>query len=49
MRLLNVVHVRNSGVSLGVLREANKAETTAATGIAVLYDDLCLLARVACG
>ena len=35
-----VVHVRNGGVGLGVLREADEAETTAATSIAVLDDDL---------
>ena len=40
MRSLHVVHVCNSGVSLGVLRETNEAETTAATGITVLDDDL---------
>lgn len=49
MRLLNVVHVGNGRVGLGVLGEANKAETTAATGVAVLHDDLCSLVRVACG
>ena len=35
-----VVHVGDGGVGLGVLREANKAETTAATGVTVLDDDL---------
>jgi hypothetical protein len=35
-----VVHVCDGGVGLGVLREANKAETTAATGVTVLDDDL---------
>lgn len=48
MRLLNIVHVSDGGVSLGVLGEANKAETTAATGVAVLYDDLRLSVMVAC-
>lgn len=31
------------------LREANEADTTAATGIVVLHDDLRLLVRVTCG
>jgi hypothetical protein len=35
-----VVHVCDGGVSLGVLGEANKAETTAATGVTVLDDNL---------
>ena len=48
MRLLNIVHVSDGSVSLGVLGEANKAETTAATGVAVLYDDLRLSVMVAC-
>ena len=42
-----LVHVGDGGVSLRVLGEANKAETTAATGITVLDDDLRLLVRVA--
>lgn len=45
-RLLHVVHVRNGSVSLGVLSEANKAETTAATGVAIFDDNLRLLVRV---
>jgi hypothetical protein len=48
MRLLNVVHVRDRGIGLGVLSETNEAEATAATGVAVLDDNLGLLARVAC-
>ena len=46
-RLLNVVHVGDRGVGLAVLREANKPETTAATGVTVLDDNLRLLVRVA--
>ena len=38
--LLNIVHVGDSGIGLGVLRETDKAETTAATGVAVLDDNL---------
>ena len=38
--LLNIVHVGNRGIGLGILGEANKAETTAATGVAVLDDNL---------
>jgi len=47
MHLLHVVHVSNSGIGLGVLGEANKAETTAATGVTVLDDNLRLSVRVA--
>jgi len=46
--LLNVIHVSDGGISLGVLGEANEAETTAATGVAVLDDNLLSLVRVAC-
>ena len=42
-----VVDVCDGGVSLGVLGEANKAETTAATGVTVLDDNLRLSVRVA--
>jgi hypothetical protein len=48
MSLLNVIHVGDCGISLGVLSETNEAEATAATGVAVLDDDLDWLARVAC-
>jgi hypothetical protein len=48
MSLLNVIHVGDRGISLGVLSETNEAEATAATGVAVLDDDLGWLARVAC-
>lgn len=47
MRLLNVIHVRDSGISLGVLSEAHEAEATATTGVAVLDDDLRWLVKVA--
>jgi hypothetical protein len=47
--LLDVIHVSDGGISLGVLGEANEAETTAATGVAVLHDDLQSSVRVACG
>lgn len=44
-----VVHVGDGGVGLGVLREAHEAEaeTTAATGIAVLDDNLRMSVTVA--
>jgi hypothetical protein len=48
MHLLNVIHVSNGGIGLGVLGKADEAETTAATGVAVLDDNLRLLVRVAC-
>jgi hypothetical protein len=48
MRLLNVIHVCDRGISLRVLSETNEAEATAAAGVAVLDDDLRLLVRVAC-
>jgi hypothetical protein len=48
MHLLNVIHVRDRGIGLGVLSETNEAEATAATGVAVLDNNLGLLARVAC-
>ena len=47
MRILNVVHVSNSSVGLAVLGEAHKAETTAATSVTVLDDNLRLSVRVA--
>jgi hypothetical protein len=47
MRLLNVIHVCDRGIGLGVLSETNEAEATAATGVAVLDDDLRLLVKVA--
>lgn len=46
-RLLNVIHVCDRSVGLGILGEAHKAKATAATSVAVLDDDLCLLVRVA--
>jgi len=44
-----VVHVGDSGVGLGVLGEADEveAETTAATGVAILDDGLCMSVIVA--
>lgn len=49
MRLLNVIHVRDGSVGLGFLTEANETESTAATGVAVLDDDLHALAKSALG
>lgn len=46
--LLNIVHVCDSGIGLTVLGETDKAETTAATGITVLHDDLRWSVMVAC-
>ena len=47
--LLHVVHACNGGISLRVLGKANETEATAATGIAVLDDDLRMLVKVAWG
>jgi len=49
MRLLDVVHVGDRSVSFSVLRKTDEAETTAATGVAVLDDNLRLSVRVAWG
>ena len=49
VRLLNIVHVCDGGIGLRVLGETDKAETTAATGITVLDDDLRWSVTVACG
>jgi len=38
---LDVVHGLNGSLSLGFLSEANKAKTTAPSGVAVLDYDLC--------
>jgi hypothetical protein len=45
MRLLDVIHVLDGIVGLGVLAEANETEATAATGVAVLDDDLRVLVK----
>lgn len=37
---LNVIHVLNRSIGLGVLGETNETEAAAATGVAVLDDDL---------
>lgn len=37
---LDVVHRLNRGISTGIVSEANEAEATATTSIAVLDDDL---------
>jgi hypothetical protein len=49
MHLLNVIHVRNGSIGLGVLTEANETEATAAAGVAVLDDDLRALVKGALG
>jgi hypothetical protein len=49
MRLLDVIHVRDGSIGLGVLAEANETEATAAAGIAVLDDDLRVLVKGALG
>ena len=43
--LLNVIHVRDSSVGLGVLTEANETKATAAAGVTVLDDDLHTLTK----
>jgi hypothetical protein len=46
---LDVIHARDGSIGLGVLAEANETEATAATGVAVLDDDLRLLVDGALG
>jgi hypothetical protein len=49
MRLLDVIHARDSSIGLGVLADAHETEATAAAGVAVLDDDLRVLVKGALG
>ena len=49
MRLLDVIHLVDGSISLGVLAEANETEATAAAGVTVLDDDLGALVKGALG
>jgi hypothetical protein len=45
MCLLDVIHLLDGSISLGILAEANETEATAAAGVTILHDDLRSLAK----
>ena len=46
MRLLDVVHAVDGGICLRVQGKTDEAEATAATSVAIFYDDLRLLVKI---